>query len=259
MDRCGGLYTVRFRHYDPVWGRWISRDPAGYADSMSLYGYGWGGPVSGSDPSGGDYYEWEDARGWKNGRRGTYHHQYRYVWHWYGLYYSREYVGSRFTADGDEIDDHGHSEYQRRVLQALNEGAGRVGDVANTTIAAAAILIVFVPGPEDVLVAMMAGVKFIKIGGKWFKVLADGTKTPADEAATSALEMAHFGERMKKLGYVENPHRAGSWGVYENGKFVEKARFDPAKPGAPGWGGKDHIHTDGGKDHLDPCTPVPGE
>ncbi|HRQ73077.1 MAG TPA: RHS repeat-associated core domain-containing protein [Phycisphaerales bacterium] len=31
------LYTVRFRHYDPVWGRWLQRDPAGYVDGMSLY------------------------------------------------------------------------------------------------------------------------------------------------------------------------------------------------------------------------------
>ena len=37
----GGLYTVRNRHFDPVWGRWISRDPSGYANSNSLYGYGW--------------------------------------------------------------------------------------------------------------------------------------------------------------------------------------------------------------------------
>jgi len=35
----GGLYAVRFRYYDPVWGRWTSRDPAGYTDGMSLYGY----------------------------------------------------------------------------------------------------------------------------------------------------------------------------------------------------------------------------
>lgn len=43
---------MRFRHYDPVWGRWTSRDPAGYQDSMSLYGYGWGSPLGGADPFG---------------------------------------------------------------------------------------------------------------------------------------------------------------------------------------------------------------
>lgn len=47
-----GLYTVRFRHYDPVWGRWISRDPAGYMDSMSLYGYVGSNPINWLDPFG---------------------------------------------------------------------------------------------------------------------------------------------------------------------------------------------------------------
>ncbi len=47
-----GLYTVRFRHYDPANGRWISRDPAGYMDSMSLYGYGTGSPLGEIDPMG---------------------------------------------------------------------------------------------------------------------------------------------------------------------------------------------------------------
>jgi RHS repeat-associated protein len=46
------LYTVRFRHYDPQWGRWISRDPAGYVDGMSLYGYGTSSPVGMTDPFG---------------------------------------------------------------------------------------------------------------------------------------------------------------------------------------------------------------
>lgn len=47
-----GIYTVRFRHYDPALGRWLERDPAGYVDSMSLYGYGWGQPLGGADPYG---------------------------------------------------------------------------------------------------------------------------------------------------------------------------------------------------------------
>ena len=34
-----GLYTVRHRHYAPDLGRWLSRDPLGYVDGMSLYEY----------------------------------------------------------------------------------------------------------------------------------------------------------------------------------------------------------------------------
>jgi len=34
-----GLYHVRHRPYDPLTGRWLTRDPIGYADGMSLYAY----------------------------------------------------------------------------------------------------------------------------------------------------------------------------------------------------------------------------
>ncbi len=40
-----GLYTVRHRHYSPELGRWISRDPIGYVDGMSLYEYVSGTPL----------------------------------------------------------------------------------------------------------------------------------------------------------------------------------------------------------------------
>lgn len=48
----GGLYTARLRHYDPVWGRWISRDPLDYVDTMNLYGYVSGAPLTENDPLG---------------------------------------------------------------------------------------------------------------------------------------------------------------------------------------------------------------
>jgi RHS repeat-associated protein len=34
-----GLYQVRHRQYHPTLGRWLQRDPLGYVDGMSLYGY----------------------------------------------------------------------------------------------------------------------------------------------------------------------------------------------------------------------------
>ena len=48
----GGIYTVRFRHYDTATGRWLERDPAGYMDSMSLYQYVGGNSLAGADPTG---------------------------------------------------------------------------------------------------------------------------------------------------------------------------------------------------------------
>jgi RHS repeat-associated protein len=57
---------------------------------------------------------------------------------------------------------------------------------------------------------------------------------------------------------VENPNRKGSWGEYDkNGNFVEKWRFDKGQKGKPGWGGKDHVHVNGGNTHLPPNTPYP--
>lgn len=56
--------------------------------------------------------------------------------------------------------------------------------------------------------------------------------------------------------YIENPHRSGSYGVTENGKFVEKLRIDPVTP--PGMKGPNHshYHLDGKKPHY---SPRPGD
>jgi len=58
---------------------------------------------------------------------------------------------------------------------------------------------------------------------------------------------------------VKNPHRDGSWGeADEKGKFKrERWRYDEGRPGIKGPGGKDHVHVDGGEDHLPPGTPYP--
>jgi RHS repeat-associated protein len=49
-----GLYLTRYRAYDPVAGRWLSRDPAREATDPegNLYAYVGGNPISARDPSG---------------------------------------------------------------------------------------------------------------------------------------------------------------------------------------------------------------
>src|SRR5690606_3276875 len=47
-----GLYTVRHRNYAPDLGRWINRDPAGYADGMNVYMYVRSMPLRAIDPTG---------------------------------------------------------------------------------------------------------------------------------------------------------------------------------------------------------------
>ncbi|MDX2147681.1 MAG: RHS repeat-associated core domain-containing protein [Planctomycetota bacterium] len=45
-------YCARFRWYEPTYGRWIERDPAGYVDGFSLYEYVSSDPRSFVDPYG---------------------------------------------------------------------------------------------------------------------------------------------------------------------------------------------------------------
>jgi RHS repeat-associated protein len=47
-----GHWLARHRIFDPVMGRWITRDPAGYVDGMSLYLYARGNPWMFVDPLG---------------------------------------------------------------------------------------------------------------------------------------------------------------------------------------------------------------
>ena len=49
-DRFTGLYHTHFRDYDPVHSRWLSEDPAGYADGLNLNAAYMG--VNGVDPLG---------------------------------------------------------------------------------------------------------------------------------------------------------------------------------------------------------------
>jgi RHS repeat-associated protein len=47
-----GLVYCQNRYYDPANGRWVTRDPIGYAGGVNLYGYCESGPVGATDPWG---------------------------------------------------------------------------------------------------------------------------------------------------------------------------------------------------------------
>ena len=63
-DRFTGLYHTQYREYDPVHGRWLSIDPAGYRDGLNLYAAYMG--VNGIDPLGLAEGDWWDPRTYIN-------------------------------------------------------------------------------------------------------------------------------------------------------------------------------------------------
>jgi len=51
-DVASGLVLCTNRYYDPGTGRWLTRDPIGYAGGVNIYGFCGGNPVNKADPSG---------------------------------------------------------------------------------------------------------------------------------------------------------------------------------------------------------------
>jgi len=51
-DELTGFWYSRHRWYDPEAGRWLTRDPAGYVDGLSLYLYVGANPLAFIDPTG---------------------------------------------------------------------------------------------------------------------------------------------------------------------------------------------------------------
>lgn len=66
-DRETGLQLLGFRYYDPAAGRFLTRDPIGYAGGANLYAYAGNSPVAFGDPSGLSGVDWTKLRseGWR--------------------------------------------------------------------------------------------------------------------------------------------------------------------------------------------------
>ena len=60
-DRETGLLCLTHRYYDPGAGRFLTRDPVGYAGGENLYGFADGNPVNESDPDGYGYEPIDEA------------------------------------------------------------------------------------------------------------------------------------------------------------------------------------------------------
>ena len=51
-DKETGLYYYRARYYDPMEGRFISKDPSGFEGGINLWAYVQNNPINRTDPSG---------------------------------------------------------------------------------------------------------------------------------------------------------------------------------------------------------------
>ncbi|MBL8049358.1 MAG: AHH domain-containing protein [Chthonomonas sp.] len=103
-----GLVYCQNRYYDPANGRWVTRDPIGYAGGINLYGYCGSGPVGAFDPLG---LSWSDFfAGW--GDTLTFG----------GTKYARKWLGEALgVGDANESVNYGSTAY----------GAGQVVGFAN--------------------------------------------------------------------------------------------------------------------------------
>ena len=66
LDAETGLYLLGLRYYDPGTGRFLTRDPIGYAGGANLYRYCHNNPAGGIDPMG---MSDDDHDGWADFRR----------------------------------------------------------------------------------------------------------------------------------------------------------------------------------------------
>jgi RHS repeat-associated protein len=55
-DKETGLYYYRTRYYDPMEGRFISKDPIGFKGGINLFSYVGQNPINRIDPSGKNWY-----------------------------------------------------------------------------------------------------------------------------------------------------------------------------------------------------------
>ena len=65
-DKETGVYYYRARYYDPMDGRYISKEPVGFKDGISIYSYTKNNPINHADPSGltGASGSWSNGSGW---------------------------------------------------------------------------------------------------------------------------------------------------------------------------------------------------
>ncbi|HAU39159.1 MAG TPA: hypothetical protein DCX07_15770 [Phycisphaerales bacterium] len=112
LDPETGLYYGNRRYYHPTLGRWITWDPLGYVDGMSLYEYVTSAPMDSMDPSGNLEYKHLDAEpegigSLKFNQIGAFLWEFHYKegCYWIERYEARMNIDTILTDLGKEPDD----------------------------------------------------------------------------------------------------------------------------------------------------------
>ncbi|MCW5766985.1 MAG: hypothetical protein KIT68_13530, partial [Phycisphaeraceae bacterium] len=176
---------------------------------------------------------WEDARGFNQSVRGTWHHLYALESRSsFLIFFLRSetwvHIESRFTADGEDLDNKGQSAKQRQLVSTIQSILARTNSLMRTTNAmVAASVVLALPGPE-VLAAkgleFLIGKTLIKEGDALIAVGAKGERNVIEGERASALAGAiQRGEVRMSYAACGGGLTKGKW-VKANESMSDRAR-----------------------------------
>ena len=201
------LQYNRARWYDPATGRWLSQDPIGFAaGDANLYRYVGNGPTNATDPSGlqekpdlspdpvlSDKYGYrrlDDWQGTRSGKSGTFYQWNYYNRSWFmngnGVAGPIIFVPDTINGTSDNIGVIG-SRGKAAAMQRFGNSSKQCFDDTGKVVAAGFLIgSLFVPGPEDVVLAL--------VGARYGLTVVKGAiyqngKKLAGEAAENATEL----------------------------------------------------------------------